>query len=58
MLFDSDIDKAVRRGTPLTETAPWKALEAHRCEIGEVHMRELFSADPGRFDRFSLAGPL
>jgi len=54
MLFDSDIDKAVRSGTPLTETAPWKALEAHRCEIGEVHMRELFSADPGRFDRFSL----
>jgi glucose-6-phosphate isomerase len=54
MLFDSEIDRAVREGTPLTETAPWKALEAHRCEIGEVHMRELFSADPGRFDRFSF----
>ena len=54
MLFDSDIDKAVRSGTPLTETAPWKALEAHHGEIGAVHMRELFSADPDRFDRFSL----
>ena len=56
MLFDSEIDRAIRAGTPLTETAQWKALEAHCCEIGDVHMRELFSADPGRFDRFSLAG--
>ena len=54
MLFDSEIDKAVRSGTPLTETAPWKALEAHYGEIGAVHMRELFSADPDRFGRFSL----
>jgi glucose-6-phosphate isomerase len=54
MLFDSEIDRAVRDGTPLTETAPWKALEAHHREIGEVHMRELFAADPDRFDRFSL----
>ena len=54
MLFDSEIDKAVRSGTPLTETAPWKALEAHYGEIGAAHMRELFSADPDRFGRFSL----
>jgi glucose-6-phosphate isomerase len=54
MLFDSEIDKAVREGTPLTETAPWKALEAHHREIGEIHMRELFAADPDRFNRFSL----
>ena len=54
MLFDSEIDRAVRDGTPLTETAPWKALEAHHREIGEVHMRELFAADPDRFDHFSI----
>ena len=54
MLFDSEIDKVVREGTPLTETAPWKALEGHYREIGEVHMRELFAADPKRFERFSL----
>jgi glucose-6-phosphate isomerase len=54
MLFDSEIDRAVRDGTPLTETAPWKALEAHHREIGEAHMREFFAADPNRFDRFSL----
>ena len=54
MIFDSEIDQAVRSGTPLTETAPWKALEAHYREIGDVHMRELFAADPDRFSRFSL----
>ena len=54
MLFDSEIDRAVRKGTPLTETAPWKALDAHHREISTVHMRELFAADPERFDRFSL----
>jgi glucose-6-phosphate isomerase len=54
MLFDSDIDRAVRSGTPLTETAPWKALEEHHREIGEVHMRDLFATDPRRFDRFSV----
>ncbi len=54
MLFDSEIDRAVRGGTPLTETAPWKALEAHHHEIGQVHMRDLFAADPDRFNRFSV----
>jgi glucose-6-phosphate isomerase len=54
MLFDSEIDRAVRDGTPLTETAPWKALEEHHREIGDVHLRELFAANPDRFDRFSL----
>jgi len=54
MLFDSEIDKAVREGTPLTETAPWKALDTHHSEICEIHMRELFAADPDRFNRFSL----
>jgi glucose-6-phosphate isomerase len=54
MLFDSEIDRAVRAGTPLTETAPWVALEAHFRDIRDFHMRELFAADPGRFARFSL----
>ncbi len=54
MIFDSEIDKVVRGGTPLTETRPWKALEAHYLEIRDVHMRELFAADPDRFSRFSF----
>ncbi len=54
MIFDSEIDRAVRAGTPLGETAPWKALEAHHREIRDIHMRELFTADPDRRGRFSL----
>jgi glucose-6-phosphate isomerase len=54
MLFDSDIDRAVRGGVALTETQPWKALVAHYREIRDVHMRDLFAADGGRYARFSL----
>ena len=38
----------------LTESPAWRALAAHRQAIDGRHMRELFAADPGRFDRFSL----
>jgi glucose-6-phosphate isomerase len=54
MLFDSEIDRAVRAGTPLTETPPWKALAEHYREIADVRMRDRFDADPGRFGRFSV----
>jgi len=54
MIFDSEIDRAVRAGTPLTETAPWRALADHFQSIRSTDMRELFSADPERFARFSL----
>ncbi len=37
--------------TPLRERAAWKALEAHHAEIGGVHLRDLFAADPGRGER-------
>ncbi|HUZ77938.1 MAG TPA: glucose-6-phosphate isomerase [Chloroflexota bacterium] len=32
----------------------WKALEAHHQRMESTHMRDLFRADPGRFERFSL----
>jgi glucose-6-phosphate isomerase len=38
----------------LTASPAWKALEAHRREIDCTHLRDLFAADPGRFDRFSI----
>ncbi|MCU0872542.1 MAG: glucose-6-phosphate isomerase, partial [Pirellulaceae bacterium] len=38
----------------LTHSPPWRALRAHRAEMAKPHMRDLFAADPGRFDRFSL----
>ena len=40
--------------TSLTQTPAWRALVVHRDELGERHLRELFAADPARFERFSL----
>ncbi len=32
----------------------WQALQAHYEAMKDVHMRDLFAADPHRFDKFSL----
>ena len=40
--------------TALTQSAAWKALEAHHAAIAPQHMREMFKEDPQRFERFSL----
>ncbi|SIQ13128.1 glucose-6-phosphate isomerase [Aromatoleum tolulyticum] len=40
--------------TSLTNSNAWRALAAHRDELGEQHLRNLFAADEGRFERFSL----
>jgi glucose-6-phosphate isomerase len=39
---------------PLNERPAWKALQAHRREIGDVHLRQLFADDPGRGERLTL----
>ena len=39
----------------LTESPAWRALAAHRQATADQHLRDLFTADPGRFDAFSLA---
>ena len=31
----------------------WQALQAHYAEVAQLHLRELFAADPDRFARFS-----
>jgi len=31
-----------------------RSLRAHQAEMAALHMRDLFAADPGRFERFSL----
>jgi len=41
--------------TALTSTPAWQSLAAHRAELGETRLAELFAADPGRFERFSLS---
>ncbi|QCQ21694.1 glucose-6-phosphate isomerase [Desulfoglaeba alkanexedens] len=38
----------------LTQSPRWKALREHRREMAGVRMRDLFAADPQRFQRFSL----
>jgi len=40
--------------TALTRSPAWAALAQHRQEFGDTHMRDLFAADPARFDRFSV----
>lgn len=38
----------------LTQSQPWQALIDHQRAMESVHMRDLFAADPERFERFSL----
>lgn len=38
----------------LTDSATWQKLIAHKREIVMLHMRDLFDADPSRFDKFSI----
>ena len=40
--------------TSRSELPSWKALAQHHASIATLHMRDLFAADPQRFDRFSL----
>ncbi len=38
----------------LIDTAAWKALQTHHREIGELHLRRLFSDDPQRGARLTV----
>jgi glucose-6-phosphate isomerase len=38
----------------LTQSRSWQALVSHQREISPLHMRDLFTDDPARFDKFSL----
>ena len=38
----------------LVESPAWQALIQHQQEVGDLHMRDLFAGDPGRFARYSL----
>lgn len=37
------------------DTTAWSALNAHFQKIHDLHMRDLFTADPGRFSKFSIS---
>ena len=38
---------------PLRDRKAWQALERHYAEIGELQLRDLFAADPGRGERLT-----
>lgn len=38
----------------LTQSPAWQALNAHQKAIASTHMRDLFTSDPERFQKFSL----
>jgi glucose-6-phosphate isomerase len=38
---------------PVTTRSAWKALDAHHRKIRDLHLRELFAADPQRGDRLA-----
>ncbi|MEW5774707.1 MAG: glucose-6-phosphate isomerase [Thermodesulfobacteriota bacterium] len=38
----------------ISATRAWKALADHHQAVKDTHMRDLFAADPRRFERFSL----
>ncbi|AMW09788.1 glucose-6-phosphate isomerase [Streptomyces qaidamensis] len=40
--------------TRLNQTPEWTALAKHREELGDIRLRELFAADPGRGGAYSL----
>jgi glucose-6-phosphate isomerase len=39
----------------LNQTDSWRALKDHWQEVSPLQMRQLFAADPDRFERFSLS---
>jgi glucose-6-phosphate isomerase len=39
---------------PLDRSAEWAELGKHRAQLGEVHLRELFAADPQRGENYTL----
>ncbi|PCI60820.1 MAG: glucose-6-phosphate isomerase [Gammaproteobacteria bacterium] len=43
--------------TSRTSLLTWQRLEQHASEMKNVHMNELFKADPQRFEKFSLKLP-
>jgi glucose-6-phosphate isomerase len=45
---------ANRQGVePLTQSKSWKALQAHHAQVGNLHLRDLFAADPERGERLT-----
>lgn len=38
----------------LTNSSEWQALKAHQQDVNPLHIRDLFAADPSRFNSYSI----
>lgn len=47
---------ATERPAPLTRSLEWATLVAHHAALRDVHLRDLFAADPGRAERMTVEG--
>ncbi len=47
---------ATERPAPLTQSLEWATLVAHHAALRDVHLRDLFAADPGRAERMTVEG--
>ena len=52
-MSSQDMAEIAPEASALTARPAWKALVSHHAAIGSVHLRELFSQDPGRGERFA-----
>src|SRR5210317_341598 len=46
--------KEIESMSGLRQSASWQALLKHYTEIKDVHMRDMFNEDKGRFEKYSL----
>ena len=40
--------------TVIKNRKSWQALTEHYTDVAGLHMRDMFTDDPGRFEKFSL----
>src|SRR5262249_22400355 len=40
--------------SPMTETPEWRALQEHKAQVGNLHLRDLFVRDPARGEELTV----
>ncbi|MGA2534745.1 MAG: glucose-6-phosphate isomerase [Terracidiphilus sp.] len=48
------VNAETQASEPITQSTAWKALKGHYQQVGKLHLRELFAADPERGKRLSV----
>ncbi|MDH5518241.1 MAG: glucose-6-phosphate isomerase [Gammaproteobacteria bacterium] len=55
MTANTNDTKASSAKPSITESQAWQQLQAHFQQVQSLHMRDLFAADPQRFERFHVS---